>query len=58
MFQHDSFFFIGVFVFIFLLWLVLGGAPRPPSLFCPPLPPPPGRRGAARTPPPPTVRFR
>jgi hypothetical protein len=31
MFQHDSIFFIGVFIFIFFLWLVLGGPARPLS---------------------------
>ena len=44
MFQHDSFFFIGVFVFIFLLWLVLGGPSRPLS-FSGPLLPGPGALG-------------
>ena len=39
MFQHESFFFVGVIVCIFLFWLVTGGPTHPisrPSL--------PGRR--------------
>lgn len=35
MLQHDSFFFIGVFVFVFIVWIVLGGPERPLSFGTP-----------------------
>lgn len=36
--QHDAWFFIGIFVFIFVIWIATGGPLRPPAISAPTLP--------------------